>query len=46
MPVEILGETGTPGADREWIEAECRLAIKHLKNVCGEPQPEMELEVQ
>ena len=46
MPVEIIGETGTPGASREWINAECKLAIKHLKKVCGEPQPEMELEVQ
>ena len=26
--------------------AECELAIKHLKKVCGEPAPEMELEVQ
>src|SRR5258708_39586225 len=36
----------TPGADREGISAECELAIKHLKKVCGEPPPEMELEVQ
>ncbi len=46
MPVEIIGEAGTPGANREWINAECELAIKHLKEVCGEPPPEMELEVQ
>jgi len=46
MPVEIIGEAGTPGASREWIDAECELAIKHLKYVCGEPPPEMELEVQ
>ena len=46
MPVEIIGEAGTPGEDREWIGAECELAIKHLKKVCGEPPPEMELEVQ
>ena len=46
MPVEIIGEAGTPGADREWISAECELAIKHLKKVYGEPPPEMELEVQ
>jgi len=46
MPVEIIGETGTPGASREWINAECELAIKHLKKVCGEnPPPEIELEV-
>jgi hypothetical protein len=25
---------------------ECRLAIKHLKKICGEPPPGMELEVQ
>ena len=46
MPVEIIGEAGTPGAEREWIDAECQFAIKHLKKVCGEPSPEMELEVQ
>ena len=46
LPVEIIGEAGTPGADREWISAECELAIKHPKKVCGEPPPEMELEVQ
>jgi len=23
MPVEIIGEAGTPGASREWINAEC-----------------------
>ena len=46
MPVEIIGEAGTPGASREWIDAECQLAIKHLIKVCGEPPPEMELEVQ
>jgi hypothetical protein len=46
MPVEIIVETGMPGASREWIEAECLLAIKHLIKVCGEPPPETELEVQ
>ncbi len=46
MPVEIIGEAGTPGASREWIDAECQLAIKHLIKICGEPPPEMELEVQ
>ena len=46
MPVEIIGEAGTPGASRELIDAECQLAIKHLKKVCGEPPMEMELEVQ
>lgn len=46
MPVEIIGEFGTSGAEREWIVAECELAIKHLKKVCGEPPPEMELEIE
>jgi hypothetical protein len=46
MPVEIIREAGTPGASREWIHAECQPAIKHLKKVCGEPPPELELEVQ
>jgi hypothetical protein len=23
LPVEIIGEAGTPDADREWIAAEC-----------------------
>jgi hypothetical protein len=46
MPVEIIGEARTPDASREWINAQCELAIKHLKKVCGEPPPEMELEVQ
>jgi hypothetical protein len=44
MPVEVIGEVGTPDASREWIHAECQLAIKHLIKVCGEPPPEMELE--
>jgi hypothetical protein len=35
MPVEIIGEVGTTGATRGWIDAECHLAIKHVKNVCG-----------
>ena len=46
MSVETIGEVETSGASREWIVAECELAIKHLKKVCGEPPPEMELEVQ
>ncbi len=45
MPSEIIGEVGTPGAEREWIAAEASLAIKHLKKICGEPPPEMELEL-
>jgi len=45
MPVEIIGEFGAPGADLEWLSAEGKLAIKHLKKICGEPPPEMELEI-
>lgn len=43
---EIIGEAGTPGASREWIDAECELAIRHLEKAYGEPPPEAELEVQ
>lgn len=46
MPIEIIGEFGTPGAEHEWIVAECELAIKHLVKVCGEPPPEMKLEIE
>jgi hypothetical protein len=46
MPTELIGEVGTEGAEREWIVAECKLAIKHLKKVCGEPPKEMHLEIQ
>jgi len=45
MPSEIVGEFGTPGADSEWIEAEGKSAIKHIVKICGEPPPEMQLEV-
>src|SRR5215472_4758439 len=45
MPAEIIGEFGTPGATSEWIEAQGKLAIKHIKKICGEPPPETELEV-
>jgi hypothetical protein len=30
-PQQIIGEAGTAGASREWIDAECQLAIKHPK---------------
>src|ERR1700704_771929 len=46
MPTELIGEVGTEGAEREWIVAECQLAIKHLKKVCGEPPKEMHLGIQ
>ena len=45
MPVEIIGEFGTPGAELEWLEAEGKLAIQHLKKICGDPPPEMDLEI-
>src|SRR5215469_16559289 len=46
MPVEIIGEVGTPGGDPEWISARATLAIRQVVKVCGPPPPEMELEVQ
>jgi len=46
MPVEIIGEFGTPGASREWLSAQATLAIRHIIKTCGPPPPEMELEVQ
>jgi hypothetical protein len=42
----LTGKCMYAWASREWIDAECQLAIKHLIKVCGEPPPEMELEVQ
>src|SRR5258708_15013932 len=45
MPAEIIGEVGTPGAETKWIAAQGKLAIQHLKQVCGDPPPEMDLEV-
>jgi hypothetical protein len=41
----LIGEFGTPGASSEWIEAEGKLAIKHVVKICGDPPPEMQLEV-
>ena len=46
MPVEIIGEFGTPGANREWLSAQATLAIRQIIKTCGPPPPEMELEVQ
>ena len=46
MPTELIGEFGTPGATSEWIEGEGKLAIRHLKKICGDSPPEMELEIQ
>lgn len=45
MPTEIIGEFGTPGASLEWLDAQAKLAIRHIKKVCGVPPPEMELEI-
>jgi hypothetical protein len=33
MPTELIGEFGTPGATSEWIDAEGKLAITHLKKI-------------
>jgi hypothetical protein len=46
MPVEIIGEFGTPGTDPEWLEAKGKQAIRCITTLCGEPPPEMELEIQ
>ena len=32
MPVEIIGEVGTPGANPEWISAQATLAILQLES--------------
>jgi len=40
MPIEIVGEVGTPGAETEWIEAQGKLVIHQLIKVCGDPPPE------
>ena len=45
MPVEIIGEFGTPGANSEWLEAEGELAIRHVKEICGDPPSDMGLEI-
>jgi hypothetical protein len=45
MPVEIIGEFGTPGADSECLGAEGKPAIRHVKKICGDPPTEMELEI-
>lgn len=46
MPVEVIGEFGTPGAHRKWLSAQATLAIRHIIKTCGPPPPEMELEIQ
>jgi hypothetical protein len=45
MPVEIIREFGITGAESEWLEAQGEIAIRRLKEHCGEPPEEMELEV-
>ncbi len=45
MPIEIIGDFGATGADPEWLGAQGKLAVKHLKKICGDPPPEMELEI-
>lgn len=46
MPTEIIGEFGTPGADRQWIAAQGKRAIRYIKEQCGEPPPDMRLVVE
>lgn len=45
MPVEIIGEFGTPGASLEWLDAQGKLAIRYITELCGGPPPEMQLEI-
>lgn len=45
MPVETIGEFGTAGAESKWLEAQGEHAIRRLKEHCGEPPEEMELEI-
>ena len=45
MPMEMIGEFGTPGGSSEWTEAQGKLANRHLKGICGEPPPGMDLEI-
>ena len=44
--LKLSGKQERRGASREWIDAECQLAIKRLIKICGEPPAEIELEVQ
>src|SRR5260221_4364435 len=44
MPVEIIGEVGTPGAAAEWLDAQGKLANRHIPQMCADPPPEMRLE--
>lgn len=46
MPIEIIGEFGTSGAEREWITAQGKRAIRHLKKLCGEPPANMRLVIE
>jgi hypothetical protein len=46
MPVEIIGEFGTPRAHRKSVSAQATLAIRHIIETCGPPPPGMELDVQ
>jgi len=46
MPVEHVGEFGTPGADRQWLSAQADLAIAYIVKIAGEPPGEWELETQ
>jgi hypothetical protein len=45
MPIEIIGEFGTSGASLEWLDAQAKLAIRYMTKLCGDPPPEMRLEI-
>jgi len=45
MPIEIIGEFGTPGASLDWLDAQAKLTIRHVTKLCGDPPPEMRLEI-
>ena len=38
MPIEIIGDFGTPGASREWLSAQAAVAIRNIIKTCGAPE--------
>ena len=45
MTEEIIGEVGTPGANREWIATQAALAIRQIIEMCGEAPPKRRCEL-
>jgi hypothetical protein len=45
MPIEIIGEFGTPGASLDWLDAQAKLTIRYVTKLCGDPPLEMCLEI-